>query len=410
VSYFRKYRGDLLILLLLPIFWLSYLIPRDRNIWAFGSNLGNTFASNPKYFYLYVSNNHSDTIKPIWISRKKAIIDSLNKMGLKGYYLFSFKGFYYALRSGVYIFDHHRKDISFLLSGRSIKINLFHGIPLKKISYDNKFDEVRNPSTLFKKIIGSIRRLQNERTDHYYLATSETVAEIFVSAFKSSYSKMIICGYPRNDIFFNDSLNISMYLVANDGNLYTQLEQEKNICGKKIITYMPTHRATEAQILEIIDFNKLDTFLESKNATLLIKAHPYSNIKNFLEKLSYKNIRVLSAAADPYPFLKISDVLITDYSSVYFDFLLKNKSIIFFSYDIEEYKAQSREIYYDYDSVTPGPKVSTMGELIDSIRECLDGVDEFKLDRDRLIGKFYSSTEGNASETLFNKVINIVNN
>ena len=125
-------------LFLIPIYFLSFLIPRNPKLWLFGSTFGNRFADNPKYFYLYCNQFHKDRknggIRAVWITKQKEIVKLLRKNGYEVYYRYSLKGIWCCLRGKVYIFDNYSKDISFWLSGGAVKINLWHGIPLKKIT------------------------------------------------------------------------------------------------------------------------------------------------------------------------------------------------------------------------------------------------------------------------------------
>lgn len=401
---------DKFAILFIPIYYLLYLIPRDKKIWLFGSNMGKSFGDNPKYFYLYVNEIKDSSIRPIWISDIDDIVRTLRTNGYEAYSIYSLKGVFFALRSGVYIFDHHTKDISFWLSGGAKKINSFHGIPLKKIHGDNKFDEVRNPPNLYKKLRWTVRRIQNEQPTHYYLATSEYVRDIFKKAFRTSKDKGIVCGYPRNDVFFNKN-----YLINNKNlsikniELYNRLEREKQN-GKKVIMYMPTFRHSEFKFFDIVNIEQLDNFLSNNNSILLIKAHPMSKLKSSFNHIEYKNILNIDSAEDPYLFLNLSDILITDYSSIYFDFLLTNRPIIFFSYDLKEYISESREIYYDYDSITPGPKAGNMDELVKALEYILSDNDEFEKKRKNILNMMFDYNDGNSSARLYDKILDIILN
>ena len=100
-----------------------------------------------------------------------------------------------------------------------------------------------------------------------------------------------------------------------------------------------------------------------------------------------ENIMVINKDADPYVFLKLADVLITDYSSIYFDYLLLNRPIIFFAYDLKEYLKDSREMYFDYDEFTPGEKVWDYQGLKNSIVKAIYCSGEYKEARN-LIRKY----------------------
>ena len=177
---------------LIPVYCLSFLMPRSKRIWVFGSTFGHRFADNPKYLYLYVSQVHKDSTKAIWISKDRDIVNNLVSQGLPAYYLYTPKGIWHCLRAGVYIYDNYSKDVCFLLSGGAKKFNLWHGIPLKKINRDNLFDYVRNPRSKREKVKWALRRIQDEKPSHYVLTTSEFLRPIFSSAFhtKSYYQRV----------------------------------------------------------------------------------------------------------------------------------------------------------------------------------------------------------------------------
>lgn len=381
----------------LPIYWISFLMPRNKEVWVFGSTFGKRFADNPRYFYLYVSQFEKEYIRPVWISRDKKIVSLLNEMGYLAYYNKSFKGIWTCLRARVYLYDNYSKDISFLLSGRAIKINMWHGIPLKKINNDNKFDQVRNPQNSYYKIKWGLRRMSDEKPTHYVLTTAEHLRDIFFSAFQTR--NIIISGYPRNDVIQFNNIN----------NIYTKVESEiiKDIienCGynselKKMIIYMPTFRNTETLFLDIMDLKKFDDFLENEKIIFYIKLHPKSKLKHIFSNICYKNIINIDADIDPYSIINYSSLLITDYSSVYFDYLLTNKPIIFFNYDIEQYLNDTREMYFEYNKVTPGIKAKNMVELQEAIKVTLNS-DQYSEERFNIKNTFFDQNNYSASEKL----------
>ena len=357
-----KYWGQLL---LLPVYWLSFLIPRDKDIWLFGSTFGRRFADNPRYFYLYMSQHKKETgIRPIWISHKKDIVDFLNENGYEAYYYHSLKGIWYALRGKVYLFDNYSKDINFWQSGGAVKINMWHGIPLKKIQHDNIFDKFRHPKNFLEKLKNFPRNISDEKPNHYVLTTSDNLVPIFSSAFVTN--NVLVSGYPRNDTLISDDIE----------NIYTDMEKKtlkyikellKKKDGSKMVLYMPTFRQSETKFFDIFDINDFVSFLSDNNIVFCIKLHPKSKLREQFAKINGDNIVIIDADTDPYVFLKHADVLVTDYSSIYFDYLLTEKPVIFFDYDLNEYLHDSREMYFDYDSVTPGDKAAGYDELKKSL-------------------------------------------
>ena len=373
-------------------------MPRNKKIWVFGSTFGKRFADNPKYFYLYLKQNHIKSIHAIWISKNKSVVKLLRDNAYESYYLYSCKGIWFSLRAKVYFYDNYSKDICFTLSGGAVKINMWHGIPLKKIQKDNLFDRVRNPKSQIERLRGSIRRWSDEKPTDYVLATSAFLEHIYKSAFQTN--NVIICGYPRNDILNSELIR----------NLLTDYESstmeylKKQCKDHKLILYMPTFRDSEKKFFEVISIQQFKSFLEREKLYFCVKLHPKTKMESAFKEISCDNIIIIDSQADPYPLLKIADLLITDYSSIYFDFLLTKKPIIFFVYDYEEYLKDSRDLYFDYEEFTPGRKVFTQEELEEAITE----VYQISSEAEGIYKKIFNETSFGASEHLYLIVKNIL--
>ena len=368
-----KYWGQLL---LLPFYWLSFLMPRDRRLWLFGSTFGRRFADNPKYFYLYVSQHREELgVRPVWISHSREIVRFLNKNGYEAYYYHSVKGIWFALRGKVYLFDNYAKDINFWQSGGAVKVNLWHGIPLKKIQADNIFDKVRHPRNLWEQIKFFPRRLSDEKPSHYVLTTSKFMEPVFSSAFGTE--NVLTSGYPRNDrLIKKDSIrNLLTNTERRDMAHIMSFVREKKI--SRIIYYMPTFRDSEIKFFGVVGMEGFRKFLQENRFLFCVKLHPKSKLKDEFRKLQGDSVFVIDADADPYVFLEKADVLVTDYSSIYFDFLLTGRPVVFFDYDLQAYLRDSREMYFDYEEFTPGRKASTEAELKEALREACSPDEEY---------------------------------
>lgn len=393
-------------MLLIPIYILSHFFPRNKNIWVFGSSFGRRFADNPKYFFLYMqkitSQGTSKDVRVIWISRSDTVIRQLVDKGFEAYHIQSFRGIFYALRAGVYIFDTYLKDISFWLSGGALKLNLWHGIPLKKIALDNKFDQVRNPKNKLYKVYYYFRRLQDERPYHYTIATSDVVADKFSSAFGITRKNIFITGYPRNDILLENEVEVT--LSSEESGFYDRLKILKDH-HQKIAIYMPTFRASEIDFWDVINLNELNQRLAGLNVVLVTKLHPMSKLHEQFNAIDYSNILNMPADFDPYPFLRLTDALITDYSSVYFDYLLLDRPIVFFPYDLEKYMSESRELYYDYNDVTPGPKAMNVEDLLLGLSNLMEQPVLYQEERLHMLNRYFTYKDCYAAERLYYKII-----
>lgn len=371
-----KYWGQLL---LLPVYWLSFLFPRNKKIWLFGSTFGRRFADNPRYLYLYVSQHKAELdIRPIWISHNEDVVEMLKNEGYEAYMYHSLKGIWFALRGKVYLFDNYSKDINFWQSGGALKVNLWHGIPLKKIQHDNVFDKFRHPKNLLEKIKNFPRNISDEKPNHYVLTTSENLRPIFSSAFKTN--NVLIAGYPRNGVLISEEIqNVYSEEEKNDRKRIVEfLEDESDAQNKKMVFYMPTFRQSETLFFDNFDKDDFQMFLKENNILFCVKLHPKSKLNKEFDNIQSENIMVINKDADPYVFLKMADVLITDYSSIYFDYLLLDRPIIFFDYDLKEYLSDSREMYFEYYEFTPGEKVNDYSKLKSVMNDIIENYDEYK--------------------------------
>lgn len=397
-----KYWGQVL---LLPIYWISFLTPRDKNIWLFGSTFGNRFADNPKYLYLYANQNQKNEIRPIWITHNKDVVQFLNGKNYEVYYYRSLKGIYYCLRGKVYIFDNYSKDISFWLSGGATKVNLWHGVGNKKINYDNKFDKVRHPKNNWDKFKTFLRRMSDEKPNHYVLATSKRMAEIFAGAFRVDKNHVITAGYPRNDVLLGEKIK-NIYSEIEENNLKRLIGLKEE--GKIIDFYMPTFRDSETKFLEIMNLREFNDFLNKNDIFFITKLHPKSKLKQTFSEFNYSNIINLEAEVDPYIFLKYADILTTDYSSVYSDFMLLNRPVVALQYDYEIYSKNTREGYFEFDEYMPELRAKNMEELQ---RATLQVIKEDVCKNKREISRkiLFSSNEANGCEILVEKIRQIIN-
>ena len=412
-----KYWGQLL---LLPVYWMSFLVPRDRKLWLFGSTFGKRFADNPKYLYLYVSQHKKESgVRPVWISHDKSIVSMLCRNGYEAYYYHSPKGIWLAMRGKVYVFDNYSKDINFWQSGGAVKVNLWHGIPLKKIQADNLFDSFRHPRNLWEKWKNFPRNLSDEKPHHYVLATSKFIKPVFASAFRTR--NVIVCGYPRIDYLVSDKFgNVMAESEKRELDIIREFKENSDIVkGEKahIVCYMPTFRDSEIKFFDVIDnIDKFQEYLKKENILFCVKLHPKSKLQkefmDFTEK-GCGNILLVDASFDPYTLLKISDVLVTDYSSVYFDFMCLDRPVIFFCYDKYEYMSKSRELYFDYLEMTPGEKVETMGGLLRALGNACNMPDRYKnkyIEQNKIVmRKIFDIQYGFSSGRLVKKIKKITN-
>lgn len=233
------------------------------------------------------------------------------------------------------------------------------------------------------------------------ISASDEVSKILTSAFGVNNNIVKTTGYPRNDIFFVKNKKNELDLIKKIISL-----KNKNFL---ISIYLPTHRGegeSECVFNFFEDLNKIDLLLNKTKIFLIIKHHYYHLSKNKNNTL-FKNIFLIEKkeeSFDLYKILKKCDFLITDYSSVYFDFLLLNRPIIFFPFDINDYLKKDREFYYDYNTITPGPKAYNWEEVIKYIKIYIKNLNWYKKERERIRDIFNKYKDGKSSERVYDAI------
>lgn len=356
---------------------LSMLSIRSKKIYVFGAWKGNKFSDNPKYLYLEALKDKS--LIAVWITRNKEIYTALKAQGFRVYLYKSIPGIYYQLRASVYFTCMSKHDVLSLIMGNATRINLWHGPGFKKILNDDKVTPRKYNTSSIKKYIWKTLTYLPKRKE-YIVSTSDKMTEIFAKAFGKRKEKILQLGQPRNDIFFCDELEVENFRFKDS--------------GKKVILYMPTHRNAGRKrmfIKKILDLELLNQFCKENNVLFLIKKHYYHNQET--ENLdSYENIiDITQKDYDSQQLLKYADILITDFSSCFIDFLLLNRPIIFYNYDYEDYILNDRDLYFDYNSTTPGQKATNFNELVTSLQNVLkEGIDPFVENRQVIKNMYYS--------------------
>ncbi|WNH13976.1 CDP-glycerol glycerophosphotransferase family protein [Thalassobellus suaedae] len=390
-----KYIGYLLFL---PFWWLQLLIPRNKNIWVFGAWYGHRFSDNSKYLYLYIKENHPE-IKAIWLTRDVNIKNLIIREGGVSYLTSSLLAICYSLIAKNVIVSSGKRDINFLFINGSNWIHLWHGNPMKKIGLDDKYSNIH--SFFQRKLIPVFFPFVCEYNYDYIVSNSEVFSEKMASAFNVAPHQIIESGCPRNDVFYNKEID----------KFNADLKIRFKKC--KIIYYLPTFRnhnkAKSLFNLEDFDENILEPFLEKENIVFVSKGHFVdNNLHSKIEKEHKGRIIHLSDedVSDINFMLKDADMLVTDYSGAYFDFLLTEKPIIFAAFDLEEYKNSSREMYFDYESIVSGPIVYNWVELTNSIAEIIreNKYKEQIKSKNLVFNKYH---DANNSKRVFMSLLNI---
>ena len=234
----------------------------------------------------------------------------------------------------------------------------------------------------------------SENTD-CLIVTSDKIKDYYSEAFQMPVSKIKVLGLPRMDYYFeNHDLD----------KLKSDFYKKYNISAdKKIILYAPTFRDEEKynNVFSYLDLEKFNSVL-GEEYVLALRLHP--KIKNFYkDDISSQGKYIdVSDFESEQELMLISDMLITDYSSIMIEYAILNRPIIFFTYDLEDYLANERGFYYNFKTTVPGPIVYSSDELINIIHD-----DDF--DRSR-ISEFAKTQldviDGKSSERIVDFLLN----
>ncbi|MDA3901174.1 MAG: CDP-glycerol glycerophosphotransferase family protein [Spirochaetes bacterium] len=351
------------------LFYFSYLIPKNNKLYVFGAGDGHDFKGNTKYVFLYCVNN-LPSVRSVWIVGNKKLQADLAKRGDPVINKYSLRGFFTILRAKYLFIEIMPRDIIYAgvhALGRFSYVQTFHGMPLKKIGNDAN-DEKKgiaaytSGSSILSSIVVCLRNLFKKHFlyNRYQIITSSgpECTKCYKTAF--GCDKIIETGFARNDIFFNNNIPISV-----------KIKDIVSIKHKNVISYIPTFRDISSNYpFSIQDSIRLENVLEKSDAILCIKKHPYDSSLS-VPVNSKRIIDVSSLFPDVMELLVQTDVLITDYSSVLFDFSLLQRPIIFYCFDYPDYVDFCRGMYYDFYKELPGPFADDPEKLF-SLIENLD--------------------------------------
>ncbi|CUH93585.1 CDP-glycerol glycerophosphotransferase family protein [Herbinix luporum] len=364
--------------------------PMKENWILFESFFGKSYSDSPKYIYEYISANAPGKYKCIWIINKKGTKIPFRHKKIKR---FSLRYYYYVARAGYMVFNSRQPEWIVKREG-NIFLQTWHGTPLKKLVFD--IDDISSATPRYKQQV-----YKQSRAWDYLIAANEFSSKTFKRCFMFD-NTMLETGYPRNDILHSkDRDQIAAIIRKRLG-----IPKEK-----KIILYAPTWRDDEFYDKGKYKFKlQLDLDLMKKELgdeyVFLLRTHYFiadsldvSHLKGFAYNVSkYDDISELYL---------ISDILITDYSSVFFDFANLKRPMLFFTYDLEKYRDVLRGFYIDIEKEVPGPLVFTSEEVVDSIKN-IDIIEQkYKSRYEEFYNRFCAWEDGQASKKVVESVFKI---
>lgn len=363
---------------------INFLIPKVRTKIIFKSRPD--FSGNARALYEYINIKHKDKFTTVWISENSNYVPAGVRVVQSG----SFQ----ALKEYVtakYIVTTHNEMIG-IKSINQTYVSLWHGMPLKKICYLGEYD-----------YIGM------EDYSSFRIASSEIMRSIISACFREKANNVFITGQPRNDYLFDFNKSNRIFSDLSD---------------KKILLYMPTFRENQESLrysdgsginknnfFRVNDFSldEINQYLEKSHSHLIIKLHPYEE-KTLLDANLGRNISLITTSRlrendmDVNHLMARADVLISDYSSAYFDFMILDRPIIFLIPDVHKYSEHRGGFTLEpVEFWMPGAHVYNQYELLRELKDLSSGEDYYKDKRNEINEMINYYKDMNNCERVYNQ-------
>lgn len=356
MSSFTFARGNATKLLSAPLYALgalaSAVVPRRSELWVFGCGSG--LGEGALALYRLASNT-DPTIRTVWLAGTQRELEQARSSGLTAVRRSSWRGFRLTLRARVLVLTHGFGDVNRFGTRGAFVVQLWHGIPLKKIQLDSPvtFHSRLAPSSLLR----ALYRRQSARIS-LVPAASEVSAERVRSAFALPADRVVVTGDPRDDGVLGERDAARTRLASILG---VSLDSP-------VVLYAPTWRDGEADpsIPTTEEWAAIAGHCERTGTVLVLRPHPHSVGAYDAGPAASARIRMLTSAQAPdlNPLLPAIDALITDFSSVAYDFALLGRPIVFLAHDVAHYAA-TRGLYEEYRTFSGGTEVSSWAAALD---------------------------------------------
>lgn len=321
------------------------IVPKKNNLILFSAWFGKKYADNTKFLFEYMRDNSSYEVE--WFTKEKVLYDELKSRGVPVVYSRTLKGVWHQCRAKMLVSTVQTSDFNMLLLNNCIYLDLGHGFPGK-------------PTGLMQPTVNKdwVDWFQYTKKGlrYYETAASYFTVEYTGPCYDVQPDHFVFSNKPRIDILFDETLR---------KDINKNIDKIKGT--KRLITYLPTHRSCgkkEMDISKIFDLNTLQLFCEQTDSVFVIKKHFYHNAEQ-TDLIHFPNIfDVTNEDVDTEVLLAQSDILVTDFSSCFIDFLALERPIVFYAYDYDDYMANERDYYWKYDMINGGYTAKTYREFL----------------------------------------------
>lgn len=371
-------------LLIAPWVWL---VPRRKDLIVVIGRDGGKFADNTKYFFLQAQNCSLSCARCVWLTSHHAEKNRLDSSGLPVVIYPSLQGIWLLVRAGILVVDSidWYLQLRVFLLGGARKVQLWHGVGFKRIEGSKINHEASNKrwisGSLPVRLRSCLRYLmgRNVRYDLVNTTSQFYLEEVFRPAFSSRH--FLAAGYPRNTFACSGKA-----LLGADIRIMQQVVDWQRL-KHRVVLVVPTFRDSRPTPmgLDFATCRELDSWCGRNQIELIFKFHP---CERGAADIVGKHLHLYETGADLYPLMGFADAMVTDYSSIYMDFLLLDKPVAFLAPDMEDYVRLDRQIQFDYAAMTPGPKVETWPALLNALEQQWTN-DTYRLQRHALALKAF---------------------
>lgn len=363
-------------------------LPFKENWIVFESFMGRNYSGQPKYIYQYLQEHYGDKYKYIWVTDRRGIKIDGKHVKCKRWGL---RYCYYLNRSKYWVFN-MRQPLSIPRREGTICLETWHGTPLKRLAFDleDTYSTVQNYKSNFYK---------QTRGWDYLLSDNPFSTEKFQRCFLVDREQILESGYPANDPMYAPDLE------ERAAKIKKKLGIDPN---KKVIMYAPTWRddnmIDKGQYgFELdLDINRLKAEFGDEYV-LLLRLH-YLVVDRFDMKQFGDFAVDVCNYDDVTELYLISDMLITDYSSVFFDYGNLKRPVLFYMYDLEKYRDVLHGFYLDIDKDLPGPIFRTNDEVVEAIKNIDKIQEQYKERYEEFYNRFCCVDDGHASQRVVETV------
>lgn len=370
---------------------LALFVKVDSKTVLFASFGGKSYSDNPRYLFEYMCHDKNfNDYNFVWAFKTPFNMDGAETVKFN-----SLKYFYWLCKAKYWIFNSKMAPYYYKKSSQ-IYLQTWHGTPLKRLGHDIE----NNGSTYYRSHQSYAQMVKGYDSDRehwdYLVSPNAFSTQAFSSAFSMPQENILELGYPRVDC------------LVNTGNTtIVGLKKRYGIpLDKKVVLYAPTWRDNSFELggytFELkVDFNRWKTYL-SEDYVVLFKPHYLISNHYQVPKGLTDFVFVMDANADINDAYLMSDILVTDYSSVFFDYGVLNRPIYFYMYDFDEYENELRGFYLNVPEDLPNDIDKTEEGLLEKIKHA-----DFDYDRlTKFNERFNICNDGHASQKIVGRVFN----